>query len=239
MLKSAIILQESAYERIRKEIMDFQDYFPIWDKLNTIEQNRLRGSLITRNVRQGTLIHNGSADCTGLLVIRTGQLRAYILSDTGREITVYRLFDRDICLFSASCMLRSIQFEVTIEVEKDTDLWIIPAETYQSIMKESAAVANYTNELMASRFSDVMWLIEQIMWKSLDRRVAAFLLEESSIEGTDLLKLTHESIANHLGSHREVITRMLRYFQNEGMVSLSRGTVRITNARKLSQLCDE
>ena len=116
-MKSTIILQESAYERIGKEIMDFQDYFPIWDKLNTIEQNRLRGSLITRNVRQGTLIHNGSADCTGLLVIRTGQLRAYILSDTGREITVYRLFDRDICLFSASCMLRSIEFEVTIEVE--------------------------------------------------------------------------------------------------------------------------
>ena len=103
-------------------------------------------------------------------------------------------------------------------------------------MKESAPVANYTNELMATRFSDVMWLIEQILWKSLDKRVASFLLEESSIEESDNLKLTHEAIANHLGTHREVITRMLRYFQSEGMVKLSRGTVTILNKEKLEHL---
>lgn len=180
--------------------------------------------------------HNGSMDCTGLLLVKSGQLRAYILSDEGREITIYRLFDRDMCLFSASCIMRSIQFEVTVEAEKDTDLWVIPSEIYQSIMEGSAPVSNYTNELMASRFSDVMWLMEQVMWKSLDKRVAAFLLEEVSIEGTSHLKITHETIANHLGSHREVITRMLRYFQNEGMVKLSRSSIEITNAKKLEEL---
>ena len=185
------------------------------------------------------MIHNGSNDCTGLLLVKSGQLRAYILSDEGREITIYRLFDRDMCLFSASCMMRSIQFDITIETEKDTDLWIIPVDVYQSIMAESAPVANYTNELTATRFSDVMWLIEQIMWKSLDKRVAAFLLEEASIEGTDKLKITHEYIANHLGSHREVITRMLRYFQNEGIVKLSRGVVEITDTEKLEELSDQ
>ena len=127
-------------------------------------------------------------DCSGLLLVKSGQLRTYILSDEGREITLYRLFDMDICLLSASCIIRSIQFEVTIEAEKDTDLWIIPAEIYKSIMNESAPVANYTNELMATRFSDVMWLMEQIMWKSLDKRVASFLLEETSIEETNELK---------------------------------------------------
>ena len=132
--------------------------------------------------------------------------------------------------------MRSIQFEITIEAEKYTGLWVIPAEIYKSIMEESAPVANYTNELMASRFSDVMWLIEQIMWQSLDKRVAAFLLEEASIEGTSELKITHETIANHLGTHREVITRMLRYFQNEEMVRLSRGTVTILNEEKLNAL---
>ena len=132
--------------------------------------------------------------------------------------------------------MRSIQFDVTIEAEKDTEFWIIPTEIYKSIMEESAPVANYTNELMAARFSDVMWLIEQIMWKSLDKRVASFLLEESSIEESDKLKLTHEAIANHLGTHREVITRMLRYFQSEGMVKLSRGTVTILNKEKLEHL---
>ena len=219
--------------------MDFQDYFPIWNKLSIPQQNILSGALLTKTVAKGTIIHNGGMDCTGLLLVKSGQLRAYILSDEGREITIYRLFDRDMCLFSASCIMRSIQFEITIETEKDTELWIIPADIYQSIMAESAPVANYTNELMATRFSDVMWLVEQILWKSLDKRVAAFLLEESSIEGTDKLKITHEYIANHLGSHREVITRMLRYFQNEGIVKLSRGVVKITDTEKLEELSDQ
>ena len=218
--------------------MDFQSYFPIWNKLTPAQQAQFLGSLMERKVSRGTVLHNGSTDCTGLLLVKSGQLRAYILSEGGREITLYRLFERDMCLFSASCIMRSIQFEVTIEAEKDTELWIIPAEIYQSMMEESAPVSNYTNELMATRFSDVMWLMEQVLWKSLDKRVAAFLLEEMSIEGTNQLRITHEAIANHLGSHREVITRMLRYFQSEGMVRLSRGMIEITNDKKLNQLCD-
>ena len=213
--------------------MEFQSCFPIWNQLDTEQQARILGSLVSHRVKKGTVIHNGSMDCTGLLLIKSGQLRVYILSDEGREITLYRLFELDMCLFSASCMLRSIQFDVTIAAEKDTEFWVVPTEVYKGILEESAPAANYTNELMASRFSDVMWLMEQIMWKSLDRRLAAFLLEEASIEGSDRLKITHETIANHLGSHREVITRMLRYFQNEGMVRLSRGVIEITDADKL------
>ena len=216
--------------------MEFQSCFPIWDKLNTGQQTRILASLVSHHVKKGTIIHSGSMDCTGLLLIKSGQLRVYILSDEGREITLYRLFELDMCLFSASCMLRSIQFDVTIAAEKDTEFWVVPAEVYKRILEESAPAANYTNELMASRFSDVMWLMEQIMWKSLDKRVAAFLLEEAAIEGTDRLKITHETIANHLGSHREVITRLLRYFQNEGMVRLSRGVIEITDAARLEEL---
>lgn len=216
--------------------MSFENYFPVWNDLNTAQKNLISDSLTARQVKKGTILHNGNLDCTGLLLIKSGQLRTYILSDEGREITLYRLFDMDICLFSASCIMRSIQFEVIIEAEKDTDLWVIPAEIYKSIMQESAAAANYTNELMASRFSDVMWLIEQIMWKSLDKRVALFLFEEVSIEGSNELEITHETIANHLGSHREVITRMLRYFQDEGLVRLSRGKITILDMKRLEAL---
>ena len=216
--------------------MEFQDYFPVWEKLTFVQQQQLKASAISRTVKKGTVLHNGNLDCTGLLLIRHGQLRSYILSDEGREITLYRLFDRDICLFSASCMMRSIQFEMMIEAEKDTELWIVPADIYQNVMQESAPVSNFTNEIMAARFSEVMWLMEQIMWKSFDKRLAAFLLEESALEGDNTLKLTHEIIANHLGTAREVVTRMLRYFQSEGMVKLTRGTVEITDAGKLQQM---
>ena len=217
--------------------MEFQEFFPIWDKLSPDHQQKILSSVVFHTVPKGTILHNGSVDCTGPLVIKSGQVRVYSLSDEGREVTLYRLFDRDICLFSASCMMPSIQFDVIIETEKETTLWLIPVQVYRAIMAESAAVANYTNEIMASRFSDVMWLMEQIMWKSLDKRLAKFLIEEADIEGTDQLKITHETIANHLGSPREVITRMLRYFQSEGLVQLSRGTVELTHREKLEVLC--
>ena len=217
--------------------MELQEFFPVWDKLSPEHQQKIRSSAVFQTVPKGTILHNGSVDCTGPLVIRSGQVRVYSLSDEGREVTLYRLFDRDICLFSASCMMPSIQFEVIIETEKETTLWLIPVHIYKAIMAESAALANYTNEIMATRFSDVMWLMEQIMWKSLDKRVAAFLIEEAGIEGTDQLKITHETIANHLGSPREVITRMLRYFQNEGLVQLSRGAVELADREKLEVLC--
>ena len=216
--------------------MDFQNCFPIWDKLTPTQQQLVLSTLTMRKVRKGEIVHNGNLECTGLLVVKSGQLRAYILSEEGREITIYRLFDMDLCVLSASCIIRSIQFEIMIEAEKDTELWIVPPMIYKKLMEESAPVANYTNELMATHFSDVMWLMEQIMWKSMDKRVTAFLLEEASIEGTNKLKITHEAIANHLGTHREVVTRMLRYFQSDGLVTLSRGTVEITDSEKLEQL---
>lgn len=216
--------------------MEFSEYFPIWDRLTPGQKELISAGLVSRTVKKGTVLHDGSADCTGLLLVQSGQLRAFILSAEGREITIYRLFDRDLCLFSASCILRSVQFDVRVAAEKDTRLWSIPAGVYRQLMEQSASVANYTNEIMASRFSDVMWLVEQIMWKSMDKRVAAFLLEESAIEDTGRLHLTHESIANHLGTHREVVTRMLRYFQNEGLVRLSRGVVEITDRAKLAAL---
>ena len=216
--------------------MEFQAAFPVWDKLTPAQQTMLSTALIRQTVKKGSVIHSGDTDCSGLLLIKSGRLRAYILSEEGREVTIYRLFDRDLCLFSASCMMRSIQFEVAIEAETDTELWIIPADLYQTLMEQSAPVSNYTNEIMATRFSEVMWLMEQVMWKSMDTRIAAFLLEESAIEGTTLLKITHEAIANHLGTHREVVTRMLRYFQSEGMVKLTRGTVELIDEAALRAL---
>ena len=219
--------------------MELKHCLPVWEDLTFEQQQRLSDTVARRQIPRGTAIHRGSLDCTGLLVVEAGQLRAYILSEEGREITIYRLLEGDVCLFSASCMMRDIQFDVSIEAEKDTWVWVIPPDVYQELMEVSAPVANYTNALMSGRFSEVMWLMEQIMWKSLDKRISSFLLEESAIENSDRLKITHETIAGHLGTHREVVTRMLHYFQNEGMIALSRGTVEIINRKKLEAFCKE
>ncbi len=218
--------------------MSFSDYFPIWNKLTPAHQQRLTDSSEFLKFKGGTVIHNGSMDCLGLLLIRSGQLRVYTLSSEGREITLYRLFDHDICLFSASCVMPNIQFEVIIEAEKDSEMWVLPSCLFKDLMEESAVVANYANQLISSRFSEVMWLMEQIMWKSFDKRLASFLLEESVLENSPSLKITHEKIANHMGTAREVVTRMLRYFQSEGMVKLTRGAVELLDQAALEQLAE-
>ena len=216
--------------------MDFASSFPIWNKLNTEQQQRLESVSEFRKVKKGTILHDGSPECLGMLLVHSGQLRAYILSEEGREVTITRFFEMDICLFSASCVMPNMQFDVFIEAEKDSEIWVIPACLYQNLMDESLAIANYSHNLITNHFSEVMWLMEQIMWKSFDKRLAKFLLEESALEGTDSLKITHERIANHMGTAREVVTRMLRYFQSEGMVKLTRGTVDIVDAAALEKL---
>ena len=216
--------------------MAFSDYLPIWDKLTKQQQEHISGMVEFRSVKKGTQIHDSSAECLGLVIVRSGQLRAYILSEDGREITISRLFEYDVSLLSASCVMPDMQFNVMIEAEKDTEFWSIPACLFRNLVDDSLAVSNYARNLLSSNFSELMWLMEQIMWKSFDRRLAAFLLEEAAIEGSSSLKITHEKIANHMGTAREVVTRMLRYFQGEGMVKLTRGSIELTDEGKLETL---
>lgn len=219
--------------------MTFENFFPFWSKLSQDEQKALSQSAKEREYKKGSIVSGDKTQCTGLLTVVSGQLRAYVITDEGKEITLYRLFERDICLFSASCMLNSIQFDIMIEVLEDTKVYVIPADVYKRLMERSAPVANYTNELMASRFSDVMWIMDQILSKKLDGRLAALLIEEEDLAGNDTLSATHEQLANHLGSAREVITRMLRYFQSEGIVKLTRGKIQITDRNRLEEMAHD
>jgi len=216
--------------------MEFAEYFPVFHKLTPDEQERIRAVSTRRLVKAGTVLHDGSPECMGLILMKSGQLRAYMLSDEGREITICRFFDRDICLFTASCVMPNMQFDVFITAEKDSEMWIIPACLYKNLMEESLPVASYACDLISGHFSELIWLMEQIMWKKFDERLAKFLLDESRLEGTGVLVLTHDKIANHMGTAREVVTRMLRYFQSEGMVLLTRGAVEIIDDDALEAL---
>ena len=106
--------------------MEFSEYLPVWNKLTEAQQQRIAAVIEHRTVRKGVHIHDSSAECLGLVMVRSGQLRAYILSEDGREITISRLFEYDVCLLSASCVMPYMQFNVMIEAEKDSEFWSIP-----------------------------------------------------------------------------------------------------------------
>lgn len=207
-----------------------------WDKLKPSEQKMLTDSITTRRYRQGENVHGGENDCVGVIIVKNGGLRTYILSEDGREITLYRLFSGDICILSASCVINSITFDVHIDAEMDSELLIINNAVFAKLAEENVYVENFSLKETAGRFSDVMWTIEQILFMSFDKRLARFLLDEASRTKSDRVPLTHDQIARYIGSAREVVSRMLRYFVGEGLVEQYRGGIKIVDKKRLREM---
>ncbi|MBQ8345435.1 MAG: Crp/Fnr family transcriptional regulator [Clostridia bacterium] len=214
----------------------FRKAFPFWDTLTEEDQEAVLRSAHAVRFEGGTNIHDGN-ECTGIILIRTGSLRLYLLSEDGKEITLYRLFAGDLCIFSASCALDAVTFDIFVDAEEDSDCVVIGGCVFEDLCRRLPNVKIFALETALGRFSDIMWVMEQILFMSMDKRLAIFLLDETAKNGTDTVKLTHEQIAKYVGSAREVVSRMLKYFSTEGMVSVSRSDgIRILNKQKLRDL---
>ena len=158
------------------------------------------------------------------------------MSDEGKDITLYRLHKGDMCMLGASCVLQAITFDVLIDAEEDCECFVINGPAFAQVSENNPSVKIFALETAVSRFSDVMWIMQQILFMSMDKRLAIFLWDESSRIGSDIIELTHEQIAKYIGSAREVVSRMLKYFSNEGIVESSRKGVRIINKARLREL---
>ena len=185
-------------------------FLTFWDHLNENEKELLKQNATFQTYAKGITMHRGSDDCLGVVLVRKGQLRTYMLSPDGRDITLYRLFAGDVCILSASCVLETITFDVFIET--------------------------FGYKMATNRFSDVMWAMQQILFMSVDKRLAIFLKEEAEKNNSLELKITHEQIAKYMATAREVVTRMLKYFSQEGIVKISRGKITIVDKHKLDKL---
>lgn len=227
------IINKEKYEKI------FADSFPFWSKLTTSQQSMLMRNTIANKYPQGAILHDGN-QCTGAILVIKGSIRAYILSEEGREVTLYRLFPGKICMLSASCVLQSITFNVIVEAETDSECLIINGKTFADLSEENLYMQNFALSTAVERFSRVMFVLQQILFTSLDKRLAAFLIEESQhMKTLELeLKLTQEHIARNLSSAREVISRLLKYLSEEQAVKVTRGKIIITDIKKLQQIAD-
>ena len=220
-----------------KEIIElYKKAFPFFDKMNDEDKETFLRSSYHRHIKKGTNIHNGN-ECTGVILIKSGCLRLYLLSDDGKEITLYRLFAGEMCIFSASCVLSSLTFDVFVDAEEDSECVILGGCALEDVTSRMPEAKIFVLEAALSRFSDVMWVMQQILFMSMDKRLAIFLLDEIAQNGTDTVKLTHEQIAKYMGSAREVVSRMLKYFVSEGLISTSRSDgIRILDKKRLRAL---
>ncbi len=207
-----------------------------WDKLSNSQKNLIINNISPVHYEKGSRVHSGENDCIGVLLIKKGELRIYILSEEGKEVTLYRLRDNEICILSASCILDNITFDVHVDAEVDSDVLLIDSYYYQQLCRQNIYAENFTDKLVIDSFSDVMWAMEQILFMSFDKRLAIFLLDEIARNQSESIELTHEQIAKYIGSAREVVSRMLKYFAQEGIVELSRGGVKVIDKKKLKQL---
>jgi CRP/FNR family transcriptional regulator len=199
----------------------YKEMFPFWDKITEKERKFICDHSVSASYGKGTTVHN-STECSGVFFVRSGCLRVYIMSEDGKEITLYRLHKGGMCMLSASCVLQAITFDVFVDAEEDSECYIISGPAFAAVSENNPDVKIFALETAVSRFSDVMWVMQQILFMGMDKRLAIFLLDEASKTGSDTIKLTHEQIAKYMGSAREVVTRMLKYFTSEGMISASR-----------------
>ncbi len=218
------------------DLRALDENLPFWNTLTDAEKTTMLSGTIKFTHKKGDVVHEDRNTCTGLLMVTSGQLRIFIISESGKEITLYRLFERDVCVLSASCLIRNITFDVHIMAEKETTMLRIDTDTYKKAGESNSGVLDFTNELVSSRFSDVMWVVEQVVFMSFDKRLAMQLLELAAINESDTFRITHDQIARDLGTAREVVTRMLSRFSDENMVSLSRGGITITDRNALYDL---
>ena len=213
----------------------YREIFPFWEDITEEDKDYICSNSSSVLFEKGTNVHNSGA-CTGVIFIKKGTLRVYIMSDDGKDITLYRLHSGELCLLSATCVLKNITFDVFVDAEEDSDCFVISGPAFADISEKYSQIKIFALETAVSRFSDVMWVMEQIHFMSMDKRLAIFLYEEVNRNNTDTVKLTHALIAKYMGSAREVVTRMLKYFADQGIVELSRKDVKIINKEKLREL---
>ena len=213
----------------------FQEIFPFWDSISESDKTYICDNSLALTYPKGRNIHNGS-ECAGVILVRSGSLRLYIMSEDGKEITLYRLHAGDMCMLSASCVLQAVTFDVFLDAEENSECYVINGPAFLAVSERNLQIKLFTLETAVSRFSDIMWVLQQILFMSLDKRLAIFLLDEAARTGSDTIPLTHEQIARYIGSAREAVSRMLKYFVNEGIVETSRRGVKILDKKRLRAL---
>ena len=213
----------------------YKEIFPFWDKISETDKDYICQNSYTITYPKDTNIHDGN-ECSGVIFVHSGSLRLSIMSDEGKDITLYRLHQRDMCMLSASCVLQTITFDVFINAEEDSECYVISGPAFAAVSERNPSIKIFALESAVSRFSDVMWVMQQILFMSLDKRLAIFLSDESARTGSDTITLTHGQIAKYIGSAREAVSRMLKYFTNEKIVEVSRGGIKILDKKRLRKL---
>lgn len=209
---------------------------PFWDGLAAADKELLVSAARERHFAAGEQIDGCGANCLGGFVILEGSVRIYLMSEEGREVTLIRVRPGEPCLMGASCVLHSMAFDVSMEAEGETDCIVIAPGALDAVYSHDLRAENWSLNSIVDKFSDILWSLQQALFSSFDKRLATFLYEESTRSNSDTVEMTQEQIAKHLGSAREVVSRMLSYFSGLDLVAVKRGRIEILDREGLRKI---
>ena len=209
--------------------------FSFWEKLTEVEKRLLEQQVRWNQYKEGQLVTGTGSECLGVLLVQRGILRVYLVSEDGKEATVCRLHEGELCMLSGFCLMSEIPFDVQIDAEEESEVCLLPTGAVKKIMEDNIYMENFIYKSMNESFSDIIAAVQKILFASLEQRLAEFLLDEAGRCHSDQINMTQEQIARAIGSAREAVSRTLKQMVQEGSVELFRGGVKILNRRKLYQ----
>lgn len=212
------------------------EQLPFWGFLSDREKEFVGQNASLRSFEKGELIKGGRVACLGMIYILSGGIKALMISGEGREVTLFRVGKGDACILSASCVLSQITFETEMRATEDTSVVIINAGAYEKLMSENVNVRCFSYELATERSSAVIWALQEILFSGFDRRLARFLLSECEKSGGGSITMSKEAIAREVNTAREVVSRMLRQFEDDGLIAMNRKTVTVLDKNGLQKL---
>ena len=207
-------------------------HFPFEEHLTSDEKKLIQNQVRTIRYPAGQAIRSAGDGCLGILFVTSGVLRVYLSSEEGKEATISRVTAGEPCVLSASCVLSAITFEVQIDAETDSEVLILPSSCLSVLMGNNIYVENFIYRSV----SDVIGAVERLLFFSLEQRLASFLLDESARLKTSTLSLTHEQIAQSIGSAREAVSRTLKQMAKTGCLGVLRGEIQILDRKKLYEM---
>jgi CRP/FNR family transcriptional regulator len=209
---------------------------PFWGNLSLEEKALVSQRAMIKHFNKDQIVSSNSSACLGIILILSGGIRVSLISDEGREVSLYRAHANEFCVSTASCVIHQLTFETIVTAEEDTTVLVIPSSVCAKLMDSNIHVRSFVFEQETERYSQTIWAIQQMLFKRFDQRLANYLINSYESSDKPEVKKTQEEIARDVNSAREVVARMLKEFAAKGLVEIKRGAIELRNIEGLKKL---
>lgn len=207
---------------------------PVFKNLSTAGKELFKREMVLKNVEKSAQILQKGSLISGAYIVVTGSLRVYSISAAGAEATLYSINSGETCVIALNCLFQNIAYPAWVETESDTDVAVLPGSTYRGLFRTEESIQNLTIQALSTSVFRLMDELEQLHFFKLEQRLASLILSRASERGE--LSMTHQEMAYHLGTAREVISRILNLFTRSGFIETSRGTIRVADSEAVADI---